>query len=92
MIQYFNPQYRRLKRRYTKNKNVETFNELAQRIKYFKTRKILHKGIIKFLKKSKTKQAEDTIKYSRKILMLIEKKMEIFELQKEAYNYAKNEL
>ncbi|GGA25508.1 hypothetical protein CYANOKiyG1_41320 [Okeania sp. KiyG1] len=91
MIQYFDPQYRRLKHRYTKNKNVEEFNELAHRIKYFKKRTILHKEIIKFLKNSKTKLAEDTIKNSRKILILIEKQMQIFELQKEAYNYA-NEL
>ena len=91
MIQDFDPQYRRLKRRYKKNKNVETFNELTQRIKYFKTRKNLHKEIIKSLKKSKTKLAEDTIKDSIKILMLIDKQMQIFELQKEADYYA-NEL
>ncbi|MGB3511284.1 MAG: hypothetical protein WBA93_19015 [Microcoleaceae cyanobacterium] len=92
LIQYFDPQYRRLKRRYTKKKNVETFNELEHRIKYFKKPTIVHKEIIRFLEKSKTKLAEDTIKDSRKILMLIDKQMQIFELQKQAYNYAKNEL
>ena len=75
MIQDFDPQYRRLKRRYKKKKNVETFNELTQRIKYFQTRTILHKEIIKSLKKSKTKLPEDTIKDLRKRIMLIDKQM-----------------
>ncbi|NEQ35981.1 MAG: hypothetical protein F6K40_06655 [Okeania sp. SIO3I5] len=87
-IQYFNPQYLRLRIRYIRKKNVETFNELENRINFFQKRKIAHKQIIKIVKNSKTKQVEDRVKDSRKILMLIEKQMQIFELQKETYYYA----
>ena len=87
-IEYFDPEYRRLKRRYRNKKNVEKFNELENRIKYFKKRVIVHNEMIRYVEKSKTKQAKDTIKDSRKILMLIEKQIQIFDLQKEAYNYA----
>lgn len=87
-IQYFNPQYCRLRKRYIRKKNVEIFNELENRIKFFQKRTIVHKQIIKIVEKSKTKPAKDTIKQSRTMLILIEKQMQIFELQKEAYNYA----
>jgi len=90
-IQYFNPQYCKLRRRYTSEKNVETFNELENRIKFFQKRTIVHKQIIRIVEKSETKLAKDIIKDSRKMLMLIEKQMRIFELQKQAYYYA-NEL
>ena len=85
-IENFNPQYLRLRIRYIRKKNVETFNELENRIKFFKKRKIVQKHIIMIAEKFETKQAKDTIKDSRKIIMLIEKQMEIFELQKEAYS------
>ncbi|NEO55001.1 MAG: hypothetical protein F6K54_19130 [Okeania sp. SIO3B5] len=90
-LEYFDPQYRRLKHRYTKNKNVETLNELENRIIFFLKRRIAHREIIGFFEKSETKLAKDTIKDSRKVLILIEKQMSIFRLQKDAYNYA-NEL
>ena len=90
-IEDFNPQYLRLRIRYIIKKNVETFNELVNRIKLFQKRKIVQKHIIMIAEKFETKQAKDTIKDSRKRIMLIDKQMQIFELQKEAYNYA-NEL
>ncbi|OZH55034.1 hypothetical protein AFK68_07115 [Hydrocoleum sp. CS-953] len=87
-IRQFNPQYLRLRMRYTRKKNVETFKELQNRIKFFQQRKIVQEQIILIAEKFQTKQAKYTIKDSRKILMLIEKQMQIFDLQKEAYNYA----
>lgn len=87
-IREFNPQYWQLRMRYIKKKNVERFNEVENRIKFFQKRKIAQEQIIIIAEKFETKQAKDTIKDSRKILMLIEKQMQIFDLQKEAYNYA----
>ena len=87
-LEDFNPQYCKLRMRFTRKKNVETFNELENRIKFFQKRSIAHKKIIMIAKKFETKQAKDIIKDSRERIMLIEKQMGIFELQKEAYYYA----
>ncbi|NEQ78387.1 MAG: hypothetical protein F6K23_38610 [Okeania sp. SIO2C9] len=90
-IRQFNPQYCKLRMRYTRKKNVETFNELENRINFFQKRSIVYKKMIMIAEKFETKQAKDIMKDSRERLFLIEKQMQIFELQKEAYYYA-NEL
>lgn len=84
-IRDFNPEYCELKMGYRMRKNVETFNEFENRSKFFEARKIAHKQIIEIAKNSETKLAKDIIKDSRKRIKLIEKQMQIFELQKQAY-------